>query len=52
MTLDEAVAYALANPASTTDGSPVVSMNITDATGVSPTHAAILKAVGAVEENV
>jgi predicted ATPase/DNA-binding XRE family transcriptional regulator len=49
MTLDDAVAYALVNPKATTDGSPVVSMNITDVTGVSPAQTVTLKAVG---ENV
>jgi predicted ATPase len=52
MTLDEAVAYALVSPEVTTDGSPVVSMNITDVTGLSPAHTASLEAVGAVGENV
>lgn len=52
MTLDDAVAYALVNPESTTDGSPVVSMNITDVTGLSPIQTVTLKALGAVGENV
>jgi tetratricopeptide (TPR) repeat protein len=52
MTLDEAVAYALVSPELTIDGSLVVSMNITDVTGVSPTQTASLKALGALEENV
>jgi tetratricopeptide (TPR) repeat protein len=46
MPLDEAVAYALVNPESTIDGSPVVSMNITDVTGVSPTQTVTITAVG------
>jgi hypothetical protein len=37
MTLDEAVAYALVSPALATDDSLVMSMNITDVTGLLPT---------------
>jgi hypothetical protein len=51
MPLDQAIAYALVNPVSATDGSPVPSMNTTDVPGLSSTQTATLKAMGTVEEH-